>query len=162
MSAQTCSRSDQCAPIGGPPASTSAPRAARPQRASARVSGGPAADPARSAPAQRRSPLPPFSMTSVAARWRRTGRPAARVARRQPVPALTAPGAEVERQRGMTPGHRQPLARARGASSAAVEQQVAALVEPEVSEVDKGCGAASVPGMAIGFSAVPTAGSRRR
>jgi hypothetical protein len=53
------------------------------------------------------------------------------------VPARTAPGAEVDGQRRITPGHRQPLARPE-AVERPVQQQVAALVEPQVSEVDKG------------------------
>jgi hypothetical protein len=43
----------------------------------------------------------------------------------------------VDRQRRITPGHRQPLARPEAVECPG-QQQVAALVEPQVSEVDKG------------------------
>src|SRR5580704_10554945 len=64
MSAQTWSRSVHSAPMGGPPASTSAPRAARPQRGSARSSGGPSAAPALFALRQRCSPAVPLMIST--------------------------------------------------------------------------------------------------
>src|SRR5580704_1022208 len=64
MSAQTCSRSVHSAPMGRPPASTRAPRAARPQRGSARLSGGPSAAPALFALRQRCSSAVPLTIST--------------------------------------------------------------------------------------------------
>jgi hypothetical protein len=54
------------------------------------------------------------------------------------VPALAAPGGEVDRQRRMTAGHRQPPA-GRQLVERAVDQQMAALVETQVRQVSDVC-----------------------
>ncbi len=79
----------------------------------------------------------------------------------EPVPVLAAPGGEVDAPAPGASGHGQPLA-GREAGERPVDQQVAALVEAEVSEVARAGGGGSVLGMAGRSRRALTAGSRPR